>query len=113
MANFSFNKPAGACPTCTGLGMVRQVVISRMLDEEKSIPENGIVWWDEFHINYYTQILQNASLYYDLDLDINKPIKDFTQEAQRDLVALWNTKSEVYEAFPEQETPENQQPGKF
>ncbi len=24
MANFSFNKPAGACPTCTGLGVVRQ-----------------------------------------------------------------------------------------
>ena len=25
MAHFSFNKPAGACPTCTGLGVVRQV----------------------------------------------------------------------------------------
>ena len=27
MANFSFNKPDGACPTCTGLGVVRQVLV--------------------------------------------------------------------------------------
>ena len=28
MADFSFNKPAGACPVCTGLGEVRQPIIS-------------------------------------------------------------------------------------
>src|SRR5512134_325601 len=30
MANFSFNKPAGACPACTGLGVMRQVIVSRL-----------------------------------------------------------------------------------
>ncbi|HLI07938.1 MAG TPA: hypothetical protein VKV40_15320 [Ktedonobacteraceae bacterium] len=27
MAHFSFNKPEGACPTCTGLGIIHQVTI--------------------------------------------------------------------------------------
>jgi excinuclease ABC subunit A len=112
MANFSFNKPAGACPTCTGLGMVRQVVISRMLDEEKSIPENGIVWWDEFHINYYTQILQSASLYYGLDLDINKPLKDFTLE-QRDLVLYGTQSPKFMKHFPDKKPPKTNNQGSF
>src|SRR5215472_14901014 len=34
MAHFSFNKPDGACPTCTGLGSVQQADISRLVDEQ-------------------------------------------------------------------------------
>ncbi len=49
MANFSFNKPAGACPTCTGLGVVRQPIVSRLVDESKSIPEHAVDGWIEFH----------------------------------------------------------------
>ena len=37
MAHFSFNKPDGACPTCTGLGIVHQANLERLVDEEKSI----------------------------------------------------------------------------
>lgn len=33
MANFSFNKPAGACPTCTGLGRVHQADYRDKLEE--------------------------------------------------------------------------------
>src|SRR5436309_10122625 len=32
MAHFSFNKPDGACPTCTGLGSVHQVNLKRLVD---------------------------------------------------------------------------------
>lgn len=112
MANFSFNKPAGACPTCTGLGTVRQVIVSRMLDEDKNILENGITFWDEFHINYYTQILQNSSLYYDLDLDINKPIKDFT-EAQRDLLLYGTNSPRFMKHFPDKKPPKTNAQGNF
>ncbi len=112
MANFSFNKPDGACPTCTGLGVVRQVVVSRMLDENKSIPENGIIWWDEFHINYYTQILQNASRYYGIDLDINKPIRSFT-EAQRDLLLYGTQSQQINRHFPNLKPPKTNAQGNF
>jgi excinuclease ABC subunit A len=32
MACFSFNKPDGACPTCTGLGTARQVDVTRLIE---------------------------------------------------------------------------------
>jgi len=112
MANFSFNKPAGACPTCTGLGVVRQVVVNRMLNEDHSIRENGILWWDEFHINYYSQILQNASLYYGLDLDVDKPIKKFTPE-QRDLLLYGTNSPRFNRHFPTKKPPKTNAQGNF
>ena len=33
MASFSFNKPDGACPTCTGLGTVHEPILARVIDE--------------------------------------------------------------------------------
>ena len=32
MAHFSFNKPAGACPTCTGLGTVHEANLDQLVD---------------------------------------------------------------------------------
>jgi len=57
MAHFSFNKPAGASPTCTGLGNVHRANIKRLVDEQKSIPDVAVAGWDLFHINYYKQPL--------------------------------------------------------
>lgn len=42
MAHFSFNKPDGACPTCTGLGSVHQANLKRLVDEQKSIPDGAV-----------------------------------------------------------------------
>jgi excinuclease ABC subunit A len=69
MADFSFNKPAGACPTCTGLGVVRQVIVSRLIDESRSIPENAVKGWIDFLINRNSQILQNAGAYFGFTFD--------------------------------------------
>ena len=46
MANFSFNKPEGACPTCTGLGTVHQADLERLVDESKSILDGAVHGWD-------------------------------------------------------------------
>src|SRR5438874_9311810 len=85
MAHFSFNKPAGACPTCTGLGSVHQANIKRLVDEQKSIPDGAVAGWDLFHINYYTSILLAAAAHYGFELDLSLPIKDYTPP-QRDLL---------------------------
>lgn len=37
MGHFSFNKPKGACPTCTGLGEVHQANLNRLVNAEVSI----------------------------------------------------------------------------
>ena len=46
MANFSFNKPAGACPTCTGLGTVHQADLRQLVNEDLSIAGGAVNGWD-------------------------------------------------------------------
>lgn len=112
MAHFSFNKPAGACPTCTGLGVVRQVVIERLIDEDKTIAQNGIAGWDEFHVNYYRKILETAGLYYGFHFDITKPLKDYTP-TERDLL-LYGTESPQFRRhYPNIKPPATNNQGRF
>ncbi|MFD3735184.1 ATP-binding cassette domain-containing protein [Streptomyces sp. NPDC058632] len=39
---YSFNDPQGMCPTCEGLGQMRQVDVDRVLDRTKSLDEGAI-----------------------------------------------------------------------
>ncbi|HSL47105.1 MAG TPA: excinuclease ABC subunit UvrA [Anaerolineales bacterium] len=85
MEHFSFNKPEGACPTCTGLGTVHQADIKRLVDEEKSILEGAVAGWNNQYISYYTSVMQAAAKHYGFQFDLSLPIKDYTPE-QRDLL---------------------------
>jgi excinuclease ABC subunit A len=85
LANFSFNKPAGACPTCTGLGAVQQVNVERLIDSQRSILENAVAGWDSFTIQRSSQILQAAARHYAFTFDPALPVGQYTQ-VQRDLL---------------------------
>jgi excinuclease ABC subunit A len=112
MANFSFNKPAGACPTCTGLGVVRQVIISKLVDENKSIPEYAVDGWIEFHVNYYSQILQDAARHFGFEFDPSKAVKDYTP-VQRDLFLYGTDSPQMHRHFPNIKPPTVVKQGKF
>ncbi|MBN1536388.1 MAG: excinuclease ABC subunit UvrA [Anaerolineales bacterium] len=112
MANFSFNKPAGACPTCTGLGVVRQVIIERLIDENKTIAQNAINGWEDFHINYYRQILINAGEYYGFTFDPEKRLKEFTP-VERDLFLYGVNSPQFSRHFPEVKPPATNNRGRF
>jgi excinuclease ABC subunit A len=112
MADFSFNKPAGACPTCTGLGEVRQVIVSRLMDESKSIPENAVNGWIEFHIQHYSQILKNAGEYFGFEFDPSKAIRDYTP-IQRDLLLYGTDSSQFRRHFPNVKPPAVNAQGRF
>lgn len=112
MADFSFNKPAGACPTCTGLGVVRQVIVSRLIDESKSIPENAVFSWIEFHINHYSQILKNAAKYFGFEFDPSKAIKDYTP-IERDLLLYGTESTQFRRHFPNVKPPAVNAQGRF
>jgi excinuclease ABC subunit A len=112
MADFSFNKPAGACPTCTGLGEVRQVIVSRLMDESKSIPENAVNGWIEFHIQHYSQILKNAGEYFGFEFDPSKAIRDYTP-IQRDLLLYGTDSPQLRRHFPNVKPPTVNAQGRF
>ena len=78
---FSFNNPAGACPTCDGLG------IRQFFDPERVVihPEVGlnagaIRGWDRRNIYYY-QLLNSLAQHYDFDMD--KPFMALPKSIQQ------------------------------
>jgi len=81
---FSFNNPAGACPTCDGLGH------KAFFDEHKlivspdlSLAEGVIKGWDRRNI-YYFGLLKQLSLHFDFALET--PWKELSVKIQKILL---------------------------
>jgi len=85
MANFSFNKPDGACPTCTGLGAVAAANLARLVDETKTIAGGAVAGWEEWYVTHYSKKLRAAAKYYGFPLDLDDPVRKWRAEA-RDLL---------------------------
>lgn len=112
MAHFSFNKPEGACPTCTGLGTVHQANLSLLVDEEKSISGGAVAGWDSFLINHHSSTLAAAGKHYGFDFDLSLPVKQLTR-VQRDLL-FYGVDSQVFKShFPDIPVPETVRKGNF
>lgn len=81
---FSFNNPAGACPTCDGLGVnqffdpVRVVV-----HPEFSLSSGAIRGWDRRNV-YYFQMIESLAAHYDFDMDA--PFESLTENVKTKLL---------------------------
>ena len=112
MAHFSFNKPMGACPSCTGLGVINDANLDLLLDENLSVLEGGVVRWDKHEIARYQKALQIGAKHFGFTFDPAQPIKDLSP-LQRDLL-LYGVHSERFRRhFPEIEPPETVGNGRF
>jgi excinuclease ABC subunit A len=112
MAHFSFNKPEGACPECTGIGEVLDVRTELVLDPEKSIREGGVVTWDIYEIERYGTTLRNAGAYFGFGFDPEKPIKEYTQ-VQLDLLLSGVNHFRFTRHVPGIEPPQTAAKGRF
>lgn len=112
MANFSFNKLAGACPTCTGLGVVNTVDLHLLMDEEKSIPDGAVFGWDAYFNTHHTNTLLQASRHYGLEFDPAVPVKNYGP-VQRDLFLYGVHSPQFRRHFPAVEPPETARTGRF
>ncbi|MBZ5488587.1 excinuclease ABC subunit UvrA [Halomonas aquamarina] len=66
---FSFNNPAGACPTCDGLGIQQYFDPEKLISHpELSLAEGVIKGWDRRNIYYFTQ-LQALAKHYGFELE--------------------------------------------
>jgi excinuclease ABC subunit A len=65
---FSFNNPAGACPSCDGIGIKQFFNVEQIVhDKELSLAEGAIHGWDRRNIYYY-QMLSSIAAHFDFDL---------------------------------------------
>ncbi len=112
MANFSFNKPAGACPTCTGLGTVHQAGLSKLVDQELTLEQGAVTGWEANLTRYHSQTLRRAGEYYGFEVDLSRPVKDFSP-ALRDLLFYGAESPQFRRHFPDIEPPDTVSRGRF
>ncbi len=112
MANFSFNTPAGACPTCTGLGMVLEPDVDRLLDRDKSIAEGAVFAWDEFLRARYSGALAAAGKRYGFDFDVKLPVGKLGS-VQTDLLLHGVDSPRFRRHFPDAAPPKTVPQGRF
>ncbi|SEJ26241.1 Excinuclease ABC subunit A [Azotobacter beijerinckii] len=65
---FSFNNPAGACPTCDGLGVKQFFDPRRLVNGKLSLAEGAIRGWDRRNV-YYFQMLGSLAAHYGFSLE--------------------------------------------
>ena len=113
MAHFSFNKPAGACPTCTGLGVVQQVSLARLVDDRRSLLDGAVVGWEARpNLNYHVATLLAAAKHYGFEFDPSLAVKDYTPP-QRDLL-LYGVDGPLFRRhFPDTRPPGTVRAGRF
>ena len=77
---FSFNNPAGACPTCDGLGVKQFFDVKRLVNGELTLAEGAIRGWDRRNV-YYFQMLGSLAAHYGFSLE--EPFDDLAAEHQK------------------------------
>lgn len=86
MAHFSCLTLSGACETCKGAGEIINVDIPQLLNEEKTIIDGGVKFWDEGVAEHYERVIQTASHHYHFPFDTTKPLRDYTEEQKKFLL---------------------------
>ena len=77
---FSFNNPAGACPSCDGLGIKQFFDQDRIVQHpELTLAEGAIRGWDRRSV-YYFQMLKSLSKHYGFSIDT--PFDELSAEQQ-------------------------------
>jgi excinuclease ABC subunit A len=76
---FSFNNPVGACKTCNGLGVNREIDVDLVIpDYSKTISERAIAPFGAEEDGYYYQMFAAVAKYH--GFDISKPLSEAPKE---------------------------------
>ena len=94
---FSFNAPLGCCPDCKGLGMRREASREVLVpDESLSINQGGIRWFRNMIGSKNIEWQEFAYLCKQYKIDLDKPIKDFT-EREKEIIFNGSDRKFKYE----------------
>jgi excinuclease UvrABC ATPase subunit len=79
--HYSFNLPAGACPTCEGMGTATDIDLDELFDRDKSLAE-GAITIPGYNVDGWLVRIFTASGF----LDPDKPIRDYTEQELHDFL---------------------------
>ncbi len=112
MASFSFNKPAGACPSCTGLGVIHRADAARLFDDGLAVADGGVRGWSRPEADYHARVLEAAGRHFGRPFDVHRPIRDL-EEWQHDLLVHGALGERFLRHFPGAEPPPTAARGRF
>ena len=111
-SHFSYNKPAGACTTCKGVGVVSIPDVNQVIDFKKNIKEFAIHGWDQVYVDRYGMSLVNAGKYYGFPMDIDLPIGQYGQ-VQMDLLLYGVLSPKFTRHYPDVKPPKTVPEGRY
>ncbi|MCX4673295.1 excinuclease ABC subunit UvrA [Streptomyces sp. NBC_01381] len=112
MGTFSFNKPAGACATCTGIGTVFQADVRRLVDDGLSVAAGAVLGWLPVLTARNVPVLRAAGEHYGFTFHADTPVRELG-DVQRDLL-LHGVESDAFRRhFPGVEPPATVARGRF
>ena len=84
--SFSFNSPHGACPTCTGLGVLLKVDPDAILNPILSIAEGGVLAWSRLGESetWFSRLIEAVGKEYGFDLKTR--LGEYSPEARKILL---------------------------
>ncbi|MFG3716254.1 excinuclease ABC subunit UvrA [Streptomyces massasporeus] len=112
MGSFSFNKPAGACPACTGLGEVIRPDVRRLVDDGKSLAQGAVNGWNAKFTDWSVPVLRAAAGHYGFTFDVDTPLGEL-DDRQRDLLLHGVEGPEFRRHFPDTDPPATVSAGRF
>lgn len=111
-SHFSFNTKEGACPVCAGLGRVMAVDRSAAVNEQLSLEEGAVTWWERRYGEYQTAAFYRALAHYGLPLAPGTPVEHFSA-LQKTILYQGVGCEAVQAAFPDQTPPRTVELGRF
>ncbi|GAB2876354.1 excinuclease ABC subunit UvrA [Streptomyces deserti] len=112
MGSFSFNKPAGACPACTGLGEVIRPDVRRLVDGRRSVAEGAVRGWNPKFTEWNIPVLRAAARHYGFPFDPDTPVAELG-DIQRDLLLHGVESPQFRRHFPATDPPATVTAGRF
>lgn len=79
--DFSFNSPSGMCPQCSGLGMVNEFDLEKVIDPELSIAKDCCLVGSSYQTVRFGNIYDNLAEMY--NFNVNTPWKKLSEKAKK------------------------------
>ncbi len=109
---FSFNTREGACTTCEGLGQIHKLNKNIVVNENLTLEEGAINYWESRYGEYQTATFYAALNHYNLNIKPHTPLCQF-RDIQKSILFEGVGCEAVKKAFPLIEPPKTVAQGKF
>lgn len=110
--HFSFNTREGACPVCEGLGKIHGINKENVVNENLSLEDGAVNYWEQKYGEYQTSALYAAFHYYGIPIEPHTPVKEYS-EIQKSILYDGIDSDNVKKTFPHLNPPKTAASGRF